>query len=113
MLQLSQFDYTLPEKAIAHSPVEPRDHSKLLVLNRQSGVITHSHYYDLWKFLRTGDVLVRNNSKVINARLRGIKETGGDVEILLNREIDNGENYVIWECLTKPGLKVGQSVQFE
>jgi S-adenosylmethionine:tRNA ribosyltransferase-isomerase len=113
MLTLSQFDYQLPESAIAHSPAEPRDSSKLLVLNRESGEIVHSHYYDLWKFLKAGDVLVRNNSKVINARLKGVKKTGGAVEVLLNKEVARDDKSVTWECLTKPGLRVGQEVNFE
>jgi S-adenosylmethionine:tRNA ribosyltransferase-isomerase len=113
MLQLSQFDYQLPERAIAHTPVEPRDSSKLLVLDRNSGEIIHSHYYDLWKFLKAGDVLVRNNSKVINARLKGVKSTGGSVEILLSKEVSHDKVSVTWECLTKPGLKLGQEITFE
>lgn len=113
MLQLSQFDYQLPESAIAQSPAEPRDSSKLLVLDRYTGKIIHSHYYDLWKFLKAGDVLVRNNSKVINARLKGFKKTGGAVEVLLNKEISKDDKSVTWECLTKPGLKLGQEVLFD
>jgi S-adenosylmethionine:tRNA ribosyltransferase-isomerase len=113
MLQLSQFEYHLPERAIAHTPAEPRDSSKLLVLDRNTGQITHSHYYDLWKFLRAGDVLVRNNSKVINARLKGLKSSGGTIEVLLNKEVSQDAESVTWECLTKPGLKVGQEVLFE
>lgn len=112
MLQLSQFDYQLPESAIAQSPAEPRDSSKLLILDRYTGKIIHSHYYDLWKFLKAGDVLVRNNSKVINARLKGLKKTGGAVEILLNKEVSSDTSSVTWECLTKPGLKLGQEVLF-
>lgn len=112
MLKLSQFDYQLPNNAIAQSPVEPRDSSKLLVLDRQTGAITHSHYYDLWKFLRAGDVVVRNNSKVIPARLKGLKKTGGAVEVLLNKEVLHDAESVTWECLTKPGLEVGQEVVF-
>ncbi|MDQ5941119.1 MAG: S-adenosylmethionine:tRNA ribosyltransferase-isomerase, partial [Candidatus Dependentiae bacterium] len=86
--------------------------SKLLVLERETGNITHSHYYDLWKFLKAGDVLVRNNSKVINARLKGVKASGGAVEVLLNKEVSREKDSVTWECLTKPGLKVGQQVSF-
>lgn len=113
MLKLSQFDYQLPEGAIAHSPAQPRDSSKLLVLNRETGIIQHSHYFDLWKFLRAGDVLVRNNSKVIPARLKGSKKTGGTVEVLLNKELSRTTESIVWECLTKPGLKPGQEVFFE
>lgn len=112
MLKLSQFEYHLPPTAVAHSPAEPRDSSKLLVLDRESGQVTHSHYYDLWQFLRAGDVLVRNNSKVINARLKGVKKSGGVVEVLLNKEVARDSTSITWECLSKPGLKLGQVLQF-
>jgi S-adenosylmethionine:tRNA ribosyltransferase-isomerase len=74
MLTLSQFDYLLPAENIAQVPMEPRDHSKLLVLEKATGTITHDHFYNIIKYLRKGDVLVRNNTKVINARLIGHKK---------------------------------------
>lgn len=113
MLTLSQFDYQLPKKNIAQVPMEPRDHSKLLVLEKATGKITHDHFYNLVKYLRKGDVLVRNNTKVINARLIGKKSTGGNVEVLLNRVVSEDDTSMTWEALTKPGLKPGQTVVFE
>ena len=112
VLKLSDFDYSLPEGAIAQTPAQPRDSSKLLVLDRQTGAIKHAHFSDLPQFLRAGDVLVRNNSKVIKARLFGEKTSGGKVEVLLNTEVRHDEQSVTWECLTKPGLKAGQQQMF-
>jgi S-adenosylmethionine:tRNA ribosyltransferase-isomerase len=112
-MKLSQFDYHLPEDRIAHKPVEPRDHSKLLVLDRESGEIEHKHFYDLPSLLRPTDVLVRNNSKVLPARLFGHKETGGLVELLLVKAVESHSDHEVWEVLTKPSLKVGQKVIFE
>ena len=109
---MSDFDYSLPEGAIAQTPAQPRDSSKLLVLDRQTGAIKHAHFSDLPQFLRAGDVLVRNNSKVIKARLFGEKTSGGKVEVLLNTEVRHDEQSVTWECLTKPGLKAGQQQMF-
>jgi len=83
-MKLSEFDYYLPEELIAQSPSEKRDHSRLLVLHKNTGEIEHKHFYDLPSYLHKGDVLVRNNSKVIPARLKGIKEeTGALVELLI------------------------------
>lgn len=113
MLTLSQFDYQLPERLIAQTPAEPRDHSRLLVLNKNTGNIHHDHFYNILRYLRPGDVLVRNNSKVIKARLIGKKDSGGAVEVLLNRQLSSDDKSVTWEALTKPGLKPGQNVSFE
>lgn len=112
-MKLSQFDYHLPEERIAQRPVEPRDHSKLLVLNRQTGQIQHRHFYDLLDLLRPNDVLVRNNTKVLPARLFGKKTTGGFVELLLVKVVESSATEEVWEVLTKPSLKVGQIVVFE
>lgn len=99
---LSDFDYFLPEELIAQHPCEPRDHSRLLVLNKQTGAISHQNFYDLPEYLRAGDTLVFNDTKVIPARLIGMKpETGGKIEVfLLNRK--SGDE---WEALVKPGKK--------
>ena len=113
MLTLSQFEYHLPTELIAQTPAEPRDSSRLLVIDKQTGKLTHDRFFNLHKYLKAGDILVRNNSKVINARLLGKKTTGGSVEVLLNRELSFDETSVTWEALTKPGLKVGQTVLFE
>lgn len=107
-------EYELPPERIAHEPVEPRDHSRLLVLDRESMAIEDHHFYDLPGILRSRRVLiVRNDSKVIPARLVGQKETGGHCEVLLvRRELESVPDEHVWVCLTRPGLKVGQSMQF-
>lgn len=112
-MKLSQFDYHLPEERIAQRPSEPRDHSKLMVLNRQTGSIDHKHFYDLPDLLNPTDVLVRNNTKVLPARMFGKKTSGGLVELLLVKAIESTENDEVWEVLSKPSLKVGQVVEFE
>ena len=95
-LKTSEFDYELPTQYIAQSPVEPRDHSRLMVLDRQAGEIQHVHFYDLGKFLHPGDVLVLNETRVIPARLYGRKvPSGGRVELLLVRRLDD----LTWEAL--------------
>ncbi|MFA5247690.1 MAG: tRNA preQ1(34) S-adenosylmethionine ribosyltransferase-isomerase QueA [Patescibacteria group bacterium] len=94
--KLSDYDFDLPEDLIATHPAEPRDHSRLLVLNKITGEIEHKHFYDIVDYLSSGDILVLNNSKVIPARLMAVKEsTGGKVEVLLHKKLD--EN--IWQCL--------------
>jgi len=103
-MNLSDFNYNLPNKLIATEPVKPRDHSRLLVLDKVSGGIEHKHFYDIVDYLKSGDVLVLNNTKVFPARLFGKKETGGRVEIFLLQEIK--EN--IWEALLK-----GKNLQVE
>ncbi len=110
MISIDQFTYELPESLIAQSPATPRDSSRLMDVNRHSGEISHHHFYDLPGMLTANDVLVRNNTKVIPARLFGKKITGGLCEILLVKKMTTGEN--TWECLTKPGLKVGQTIMF-
>ena len=112
MLKLSQFTYDLPEKLIAKQPVVPRDHSRLLRLDRLSGKISHHHFYDLPDLLQPGDILVRNNTKVIPARLIGKKTSGGRVEILMSKLVVVAADGEVWECLTHPGLKPGQEVVF-
>ena len=93
---VEQFDFYLPEELIAQSPSEIRDHSRLMVVNKKTGEIEHKHFYDIIDYLKPGDVLVRNNSKVIPARLFGVKEeTGAHVEVLLLK--DKGNN--VYECL--------------
>lgn len=113
MLKLNQFDYNLPEEMIAQKPANPRDSSKLLLADRSTNQISHHHFYNLPELLKSGDVLVRNNTKVIRARLHGRKTTGGNVEILLNKPVVHSQSEHVWECLTKPGLKVGQNVDFD
>ena len=110
-MNVSEFDFYLPETLIAQHPVEPRDASRLMVLNRDSGRIEHHTFRDLSSLLKTGDVLVLNNTRVIPARLIGEKEgTEGKIEVLLLKMIELN----VWEALVKPGkrLKVGQKVRF-
>lgn len=105
---LSDYDYYLPEELIGQSPREPRDSAKLLVINRESSKIEHKHFYNIIDYLKSGDVLVRNSTKVIPARIFGHKDSGGVLEILLIKRI----NIDTWECLLKPAkkLKLGQKV---
>ena len=100
-MKLSDFDYYLPEELIAQTPADPRDSSRLMVLNRKEKTIEHRIFRDIVEYLSPGDLLVRNITKVIPARLHGVKETGARVEILLLEKISEG----VWEALVKPGSK--------
>ena len=109
-MKLEDFDYDLPEELIAQHPADKRDNSRLLVLHKQTGVIEHKHFYDIIDYLKPGDVLVRNNSKVIPARLYGTKEeTGAHVEVLILKM-----NKDICECLCGNAkvIKVGTIITF-
>lgn len=113
MLKLSDFTYHLPPELIATQPAVPRDHSQLLIVDRHTGQLTDAHFYDLPDFLQAGDLLVRNDSRVIKARLFGYKEeTHGSVEILLNKPTSTLNDQVIYECIAKPGLRTNQTVGF-
>ena len=102
-MKTSDFNYDLPEELIAQTPVEPRDHSRLLVYHRSSGQIEHKHFYDIIDYLNPGDALVINETKVIPARLLGVKEdTGVPVEVLLLRR----RNATDWEALVRPGRRL-------
>lgn len=109
-LKTHDFFYELPEELIAQTPLEKRDTSRLMVLDRETGAVTHKHFYDILDYLRPGDCLVMNDSRVLPARLLGRRPTGGAVEVLLLRDL--GEKR--WECLCKPGRKmqVGNEVIF-
>ena len=109
-MKTSDFNFDLPEELIAQTPLEQRDASRLLTLDKQTGKTGHHRFYDLANMLRPGDCLVLNNSRVLPARLIGRRETGGACEVLLL--IDRGEN--TWECLVRPGrkLKPGAKVIF-
>ena len=109
-MKKSDFYFDLPERLIAQTPLERRDGSRLLHLDRKTGEISHHHFYELPAFLRKGDCLVVNDSRVLPARLIGHKESGGAVEVLLLR--DRGGN--VWECLTRPGrsAKTGRRLIF-
>ena len=110
-MKLSDFDYELPEELIAQTPISKRDTSRLMVLDKKTGEITHKHFHDIIHELNKGDVLVLNDTKVIPARLIGTKEeTGAVIELLLLKDL--GEN--VWECLSRPAkrLKEGTIVTF-
>ena len=98
----SDFWYHLPEELIAQTPLQQRDSSRLLVVNRETGAWEHRHFYDILDYLNPGDTLVMNDSRVLPARLLGKRPTGGAVEVLLLRDL--GDNR--WECLVKPGRKM-------
>jgi S-adenosylmethionine:tRNA ribosyltransferase-isomerase len=108
-MKTSFFDYTLPKGLIANSPARPRDHSRLMIIDRKTGKIRHHKFYEIEKILGPSDVLVLNKTKVFPARFIGKKDTGGGIEILLIKELNNR----IWKCLTKPGLKIGQTATFQ
>ncbi len=107
---VTDFDYELPQERIAQHPMEPRDHSRLLVVDKHTGAIEHKHFFDLPDYLKPGDVLVFNDTRVIPARLHGTKDTGAHVEVfLLTRK-----NATDWEVLVRPGkkLQVGAKINF-
>jgi len=93
--KLSDFDYDLPKELIAQEPATPRDHSRLLLLKKETGKIIHKHFYDIVDYFKKGDVLVMNNSKVFPARLIGKKKTGGKMEVFLHKFIKKNN----WQCL--------------
>ena len=109
-MKKSDFSFDLPEELIAQTPMEQRDASRLLCLDKQTGAVEHRHFYDLPDLLREGDCLVLNNSRVLPARLIGIRPTGGAVELVLLRDLGGNR----WECLSRPGRKTkpGQRILF-
>lgn len=110
-MKTEDFDYELPEHLIAQTPLKQRDCSKLMLLNKTTGEVKHKHFYDILEELKSGDVLVLNNTKVIPARLYGVKEeTNASIELLLLKEKEND----IWECLVRPAkrVKVGATITF-
>ena len=111
MNSIDQYDFYLPEELIAQSPADKRDHSRLLAVNLENKTYEDKHFYDIINYLKPGDVLVRNNTKVIPARLFGVKEqTHAHIELLLLKEIDKDT----WECLVgnAKAVKVGTRVDF-
>ncbi|MGG7058512.1 tRNA preQ1(34) S-adenosylmethionine ribosyltransferase-isomerase QueA [Clostridium tertium] len=110
-MRVSDFDFDLPEELIAQHPLEKRDASRLMVLDKKTGSIEHRHFHDVMEYLNEGDTLVLNNTRVMPARLIGEKEgTGGKIEFLLLKRLEGDK----WECLAKPGkrAKIGQSFTF-
>lgn len=110
-MHTSNYDYTLPPELIAQTPMEPRDHSRLLVVHRSLGLVEHKLFYQLGEYLKPGDLLVANESKVLPARLIGHKlGTGGKVEVLLLRPVpqpeEEGDEPATWEALVSPGRRI-------
>ncbi len=101
-MELSDFNYYLPEELIAQTPIEKRDESRLMVLDKNTGEIEHKIFRDIIDYLQPGDCLVRNNTKVIPARLYGKKETGANVEFVLLKNLEGD----IWEAMVRPGNKL-------
>ena len=100
-MKKSDFNFDLPERLIAQTPLQQRDHSRLMLLDRESGALEHRHFYELPEFLHEGDCLVLNDSRVLPARLLGSRASGGSVELVLLRDLGDGR----WECLSRPGKK--------
>lgn len=110
-MKTDDFNFELPEELIAQTPLEKRDSSKLLVLNKETGEIEHKHFNNIIDYLDENDVLVLNDTKVIPARLYGVKEeTDAHIEVLMLKEVEKD----VWECLTKPAkrVKVGSTISF-
>ena len=107
-MELKDFYYDLPEELIAQDPLEKRSNSRLMILDRTSGDVTHRHFLDIKEYLREGDCLVINNTRVIPARLLGAKkDSGGHVEVLLLKRISDND----WECIVRPGKKMREGAQ--
>jgi S-adenosylmethionine:tRNA ribosyltransferase-isomerase len=108
-MKTSDFEYRLPNELIAQTPVEPRDHSRLMVIHRGDGSIKHRQFFEITEFLSPGDVLVLNDSRVIPARLIGQRKSGGKTEILLLRRLEAG----LWEALVRPSkrIKTGERIE--
>ena len=107
----SDFFYDLPEELIAQTPLEPRDSSKMMVLSKENDNILHKHFYDVCDYLNKGDTLILNNTRVLPARIYGVKEeTGAVIEVLLLKNLEGDK----WEALTKPAkrVKIGSIISF-
>lgn len=108
-MNVKDFDFYLPEELIAQTPLEKRDTSRLLTLNKETGEIEHKHFYDIINYLKEGDTLVLNNTRVLPARLIGEKEdTKGKIEFLLLKRVEGNK----WECLAKPGKRARVGARF-
>ena len=117
-MRVEDFDYNLPEELIAQKPVKERDTCRLMVVDRRTGEISHRHFYDILEYLKPGDCLLMNDSRVIPARLYGVKEgTGANIEFLLIKRVEAKEDNdatETWETMVRPGrrLKIGDRVVF-
>jgi S-adenosylmethionine:tRNA ribosyltransferase-isomerase len=108
-LKIEDYSYNLPQSLIANKPVSPRDHCRLLCLDKTSGHIDHYQFFDLEKLLGKNDVLVLNQSKVFPGRLFGKKDSGGDIEVLLIRQLESD----VWLAISKPRPKIGNTIIFD
>ena len=109
-MKTSDFFYNLPENLIAQTPIEPRDASRLLYLSRESGGVEHKNFSDLTSFLKKGDCLILNNTRVLPARLYGTRvDTGAVVEFVLLKQ----RSTLVWECLAGPGKKAKEGYEFK
>ena len=108
-MKKSDFSFDLPQELIAQTPIPQRDHSRLMILDKQTGETEDRHFYDLPDYLNPGDCLVLNDSRVLPARLLGIRSTGGAIELLLLKDL--GENN--WECLCRPGKKIREGTELQ
>ena len=111
-MRLTEFDFDLPQELIAQQPLANRSASRLLTLDRATSQIAHQQFSSLPDLLREGDLLVRNETRVLPARLLGKKQSGGQVEVLLVRQIDSGQN--TWRCMTRSSkpVRVGSQLDF-
>ncbi len=109
-MKKTDFYFELPEELIAQTPLQQRDASRLMLLDKNSGEVSHRHFYELPELLRKGDCLIMNDSRVLPARLLGSRMSGGSVELVLLRDLGEGR----WECLSRPGRKTrpGTELQF-
>jgi S-adenosylmethionine:tRNA ribosyltransferase-isomerase len=113
MYRTQDFNYYLPIRLIAQKPIRPRDHSRLLLLNKKTGTLEHRHFYNLIDYLKSGDLLILNNSKVFPARLVGRKKiTGGQVEVFLHQSLKDNSAGNIWECLIGGRVREGLEIEF-
>lgn len=109
-MKKSDFYYELPDELIAQTPLEKRDSSRMLILDKTTGAVSHSHFYNILDHLSEGDLLVMNNSRVLPARIFGVrKDTGATVEFLLLKQVENNK----WETLVKPGKKAKPGTEFD
>lgn len=108
-MKKSDFYFDLPEELIAQTPLQQRDQSRLMLLDKQSGAVSHRHFFELPDLLREGDCLIMNDSRVLPARLLGSRLSGGSVELVLLRDLGDGR----WECLSRPGRKTKPGTQLQ
>jgi S-adenosylmethionine:tRNA ribosyltransferase-isomerase len=108
-MEVTDFNYDLPKELIAQTPIEPRDASRLLVMDKVTGALEHRHFYNLPEYLRPGDVLVFNDTRVMPARLHGMKTTGAHVEVFLLTRQNNTD----WEVLVRPGKKLQEGAEIK